>query len=332
MTEAAAASGGIRQRSRIAPAANRTAANRTPSSPTQGDGDMSWMHQGSDGDAAEAAERERRAKEAEERARKQHVPIRFSLRAGEQADAIILDSQLGPRFYEHERYRKDAPRGQKFTYECCPGEWDSCPCCEGVGGFSQRGFVMMLTVLDLTPYTYPADHRYKPNLTVPVTKKLMAVKLEQQGFFKRRLEQQGTLRGMHLLMTRDTQTVSKIGNPEYQDQYDDATLLAEYGHDAELDRDGNVLRPANDILMPVNYGIIFPKPSGADLRHRYGGNAPAGSREDNEEWQNNGNGQSTQQGGSQGQSRSEGQASSGIRSRANTTRAASGGDPDDVPL
>lgn len=290
---------------------------------------MSWMHTGESAEAAEEAERVRRQQEAEERARKQQVPIRFSLKAPEQADIIILDQNLGPRFYEHERYLKDAPRGKKFAYECCPGEWDSCPLCDGTGGFSQRSFVMLLTVLDLTPYTYPPDHRYKPNLTVPVTKKLLAVKLEQQGFFKRQFERLGSLRGVHLLMSRDTPSISKIGTPEYQDQYDDATLLAEYGHEAELDQHGNVIRAANEILQPVNYGIIFPKPSGADLRHRYGGAAPAGSRQDNEEWQQSQNG-----GGSpQGQSRESGQPSGGIRTRANASRTPQvSGDVDDVPL
>jgi hypothetical protein len=178
----------------------------------------------------------------------------------------VLDVQLGPFFYEHQMKN---PRTQKFdTYESCPKEWEVCPICESD---KESYYVMMLSVVDMRPFTK------SDGTQIRFSRKLLPVKAAQHGFFMRQFDRAQTLRGMHLLMTRDSQQALSIGNPEFVEMVDEAALLAEFGGPEQKDQQGNVIKAMNADCFPFNYGQLFHKPSAEDLRVRYGGTAPAGS-------------------------------------------------------
>jgi hypothetical protein len=133
--------------------------------------------------------------------------------------------------------------------------------------------------MDLTPYTN------KQGVTVPHSRKLLPVKAQQQPFFMRQFDRHQTLRGLQLLMSRDTKQTAGIGNPEFVALHSEQDIIDTFGHDPVLAQDGKVLKERNADCFPFPYDKLFTKPSGEDLRQRYGGMAPAGSRQEYQsEW------------------------------------------------
>lgn len=266
-----AQSGAIR--TRVAPVANATrqVAGRTAAAP-----DTGWMKTGAA--AVETAQREvaQQREHQERRAAGLLMPFRFWMGVGETAEYVVLDAQLGPCFYEHQLQN---PRNGRYEiHEGCPKEWEPCPLCDST---KDSYYVMMLTVVDLRGYTK------KDNTHVPYSRKLLPVKAQQQGFFIRQLERHGTLRGLHILGSRDAQQSPQIGNPEFVALHTEAEIIASFGHPPVMDSQNpqRVLKQQNADCFPFPYGMLFKKPSAADLRARYGGTAPAGSTQDlNEEW------------------------------------------------
>jgi hypothetical protein len=87
------------------------------------------------------------------------MPYRFWLPVGKQVEGVVLDTELGPCFYEHQLQN---PRTGKWDiYEGCPKEYEHCPLCDGVAGGKESYYVMMLTVMVLDPYIN------KQGVTVP---------------------------------------------------------------------------------------------------------------------------------------------------------------------
>lgn len=334
----------VRTRSRIAPAAGNRGVSSTPTA-RQGDGSTDWMKTGEAADTAFVAEQERQKQLAEDRAKKAIMPFRFYIKQGQEADIIILDDGLPPRFYEHSRWNAAT---KESTEEACPGEWDNCSLCEGAAGFKGRYFIQMFSIIDMRQVTIQKGKR--AGTVLPYTRKLLPVKLEQQGFFKRLAERAvrengGRLRGAHLLMTRDAQTGAAIGNPEFVEWINEETIMAEFSHPEVKGEDGKVLKAANADCYPYNYGILFPRPSGEDLRARYGGVAPAGSRQETQsEWGNHDPGTAAPPADTKppgdtdldddipfDQGQTAAPRSGGIARRA-PAAAVEGPDPDDVPL
>lgn len=233
-----------------------------------------WMSSGASARAKAEEELVRQREAAERRASGLYMPFRFWVGVGEQREVVILDSQLGPCFYEHQMQN---PRtGRWDVHEACPKEWEPCPLCDHQ---KDSYYVMMLTVMDLSPYTN------KQGQTIPHSRKLMAVKAQQQPFFMRQFDRHQTLRGLHLLMSRDTQQTAQIGNPEFIQLHSEEDIIESFGHDQIVAQDGKVLKERNTDCFPFPYDRLFQKPTAEDLRRRYGGAAPAGSRQErDDEW------------------------------------------------
>lgn len=261
--------GGIR--SRIAPtttpatpAAAKAATNRAD--------DDGWMKTGREAQKVQAAELEKNKEKERRRAEGIFMPFRFWLPAGKQVELVLLDDEPGPCFYEH--HLQDPVTGKWDVYEGCPKEFEACPLCDGQAGGKESYYVMMLTAMVLDPYVN------KNGVTVPHSRKLMAVKTNDQPFFLRTHEREGTLRGVQLLMARQGKQDASIGRPEFIARHSEADIMATFGHPAIKANDGRVLKQANADTLPFPYSKLWTRPSGADLRTRYGGAPPMGSAAD----------------------------------------------------
>lgn len=240
-------------------------------------GGAGWMKTGVAARQQTDQELARQREAAERRANGLYMPFRFRVGEGESREVVILDSELGPCFYEH---NLQSPKDGKWNiFETCPKEWEPCPLCSGTAGGKESYYVMMLTCIDLTPW------QKKDGTVVPYSKFLLPVKAQGQGFFIRQLDRHGTLRGLKLLMTRDTRQTASIGTPEFVEKHTEEDILASFGHPPVTAQDGKVIKQANADCFPFEYEKLFKKPSAEDLRRRYGGIAPAGSRQELEdEW------------------------------------------------
>ncbi len=228
--------------------------------------DESWLHRGARAEEARTRELERQAQRREQG----WIPRRFWMPVGQQADIIILDSEPGPCFYEHNM--KNPQDGDKRTlFEACPKEYDSCPLCVQD---KESYYVMFLSIIDMRPWTR------KDGTVVEWTRKPLAVKSQQQPVFMRLFERHTNLRGIHLLMTRDSQQSFAIGQPEFVGAHTEEELVAAFSHEAGVGNDGRVLRQENADLYPFDYGRILQRNTGEELRRRYGGVVPAGSRQE----------------------------------------------------
>ncbi len=230
--------------------------------------DDSFMHRGADANQHRARELERQ----QQRREQGYAPFRYWLPVGAQGDIIILDNDLGPCFYEH-AIPGPGNDWSKVVHELCPKEYDTCPLCAGQQGQKESYYIMFLSIIDLRPYTK------RDGTVINWGRKLLAVKANGQNFFVRLLERcNNNLRGTHLLMTRDSQQSLNIGNPEFVTSYTEEQLVESFSHaEVKSSQDGRILKAANEDMSPYAYGKVFRRPSGEDLRKRYGGVAPAGA-------------------------------------------------------
>lgn len=264
----------IAPRSRTQPAAapaTPQVRTRTPAAPARAATPAAgWMKSGSNARAAAEAEITRQREAAERRASGVYMPFRLWVPVGGSTEVVVLDNELGPCFYEHQI--QNPKTGKWDLYETCPKEWEPCPLCEKLD--KESYYVMMLSVIELRSYTK------KDGTVVPFSRKLLPIKAQQQGFFMRQFDRHGSLRGLHLLLSRDTQTTPSIGNPEFVEKHSEEEILSSFGHAAVVGQDGKVVKDANADCFAYPYDKLFKKPTAEDLRKRYGGIAPAGSRED----------------------------------------------------
>lgn len=251
---------------RVPPAGGRTAA----AAPAAGGGGGGWMKVGDAAVRTAQAETERQREAERRRAEGLYMPFRFWVPVGETREVVILDSQLGPAFFEHQLQN---PRNGRFDiHEACPKEWEPCCLCDGTAGGKESYYVMMLTVANLRQF------QRRDGSMATFSRELLPVKAQQQGFFQRQLERHGTLRGLHLTMARDTKQTPAIGAPEFVALYPEEEVIATFGHPPVVDQQGRVVKQANVDAFPFPYEKLFKKPSGEDLSRRYGGGMPAGSR------------------------------------------------------
>lgn len=269
---------GIRHRSRapaaVAPAVAgpiNAAAPAPGPAPTAGPPE-GWMKQGQAAQQVTADELER---QATARANRKFKPFRFYMKPGEQKQILVLDATARSAcFYEHDIFIAS----QKQSYnESCPKEFDLCPICQMAerGGqnspFKQPYYVMMLSIIDLTPY------QKRDGSIIPWSRKLLPCKAQSQDFFDRLEASQGGLRGVKLLMTRPTNDTVRIGLPEFMQKHTEEEILASFSHPEMKGKDGSVYKLANADCYAYDYAELFPQPTGEDIRTRWGGDAPAGS-------------------------------------------------------
>lgn len=264
--------------------------------------DDSWMKTGEAGMAeAEKARQERAARDAEA-AKKPVKPMRFKLdwnvkdhngnqtNQGEIADIVILDAVPGPRFWEHQA--RNPRNGYWNLTELCCREWDNCPLCPPDGERNPY-YVMFLTVIDMRPFTDREDKLWA------ATRKLLPVKIEQQGEFDDLYRTHGTLRGIHLIMNRDGGKMSSpIGNNITFDGIHTEEELVEFAKANGLweqyaQQNGRVIWGEGEFVQPFQYGQIFEKPSAAKLLLKYNprneGGSHIGGQESGDGWRSNTN-------------------------------------------
>ncbi len=240
--------------------------------PPQTQNDSSFMHRGQDA----VSRQEEEVRRAQERREKGFAPYRYRLPANTRGDIIILDNDLGPCFYEH-AIPGPGNDWSKTKNELCPKEYDACPLC---ASREESYWAMFMSVMDLRGY-----EAKKTGVWVPHSRKLLVVKTSQQPAFMRLRERapDGNMRGMQLLMVRDSASSANIGTPELVTCHDEATLLQEFSHPEVKAQDGRVIKPANSDVYPYDYDQLFRRPTGEDLRRRWGGVAPAGSQQETQE-------------------------------------------------
>ena len=212
------------------------------------------------------------------------MAFRFSVPKGGTRELVILDHSLedGVALHEH-NYEQG---GNWNFYEPCLHEVTACPICEKLQKPSY--YANYLTVLDLTGYTR------KNGEVVNQSRMLLRIKSSGLDRFKQLqtiAKSQGkSLRGMFLRMHRsDDQNSAATGEPQMLEEcggalfhiYSEDELVAEFGHDAIIGRDGKtILKPADQDIQPFPYDLVFPAPDIASIIKRWGGRTLAMQAED----------------------------------------------------
>lgn len=257
----------------------RTAAQAQPPQP--------WVKTG----AGALAALEQAEKEAKERAERGFMPFRFWLAKGEECEIIILDDTFvsdepgigGALVKEHNLKGADGKWG---VFESCCSDFAPCALCDRAGteGFGNSTPAVMLSIIANRPWESKKTgekHTY--------SKMLLPVRLAQKGMFldlqKHAIREQGSMRGMVLVMRRGTgdQSVATgepvmLDNGKLYDFISEEDLVAEYGHDEVRSRDNKIIKKADDDIEPFDYDKLFPRPDPDALAKRFGGRALAGSR------------------------------------------------------
>ena len=235
------------------------------------------------------------AHRAEERARLRASGMgfimHFSLKTGEEAEVVILDDKLsdGVAFYEHNLKGSDGKFGNR---EICIAERTNCPICDGG---DRHYFVLKCTLLDLRGF------KTRKGREVQQSRALLAIKQSQMQAWRELeaevLDAHGTMRGTVLRLKRadgQAQNSASIGEPvaikgsggKLFDHLTEKELTKEFGHDAEMDREGKkVLRPKNADITVYDYEALYPplfddaaaEEHEDDLRQRFGNGPQAGS-------------------------------------------------------
>lgn len=247
----------------------RTGAAPAPAAATRR-GPVTTSYRGEEG-RRRAEEEERLAAARREMAKSNaNMPFRFFCRPGESRQVVIVDE--APDFYRHEHNAKDARTGKWSLYFPCLKEAANCAGCKTLDRPSY--YAMYLTIIDLEPYTN------RDGEEIPWSKKLLVVKLQQQKKFTRLLERHGTLRGMVIQLTRDTEKDASIGNDIEFVEFMEEAELGEYVTSYEYeDSQGN--KKVKDIVgyEPFDYDELFPPMTEQQLRAIVGGSAEPGSEE-----------------------------------------------------
>lgn len=242
----------------------RSAPSRAAAAPARSSG-----YRGAEGMARMREEEKRQEAQREARAMNADMPFRFFCPVGETREIIIVDEK--PDFFRYEHNLKDRRSGKWNVFTACINESENCPVCKNAE--REAYFAMYLTVIDLTPYTN------KDNEEVPWSKKLLVVKPAQQKKLTRMYERLGSLRGVLLSMTRDSDKDANIGNDiEHVETLSEDDLLAyESEYTDKKDKVHVVL--GHEVF---DYDALFPLPTAQQLRAVVGGQPEPGSREDND--------------------------------------------------
>lgn len=246
-----------------------------------------WGHTDREGlDEAEKKQKERR--------NKGYMPLRFWLANDAKAiknkdnecDIIILDEAFAGDDEVRGAYmiREHTIKGAdgKFYQEGCCSDFADCPVCQREGKVGYN--VAFLTVIALKEWTDKKGnvHDY--------SKMLLPVKLGLKNTFldlQSAAEKQGkSMRGMVLRMRRSSDSkAAAIGEPVMDTEtgklfrfVSEKWLAKEFGHDPVTDRDGKVVKEADEDIRIFDYASLFPKPDPDDLNTRYGGTSRPGSR------------------------------------------------------
>lgn len=187
-----------------APAARPAPGRAAPSRAAQSQ-PIASGYRGADGLRKMEEEEQRAAARREANNVMNGAPFRFYTPAGETREVIVVDAE--PDYFRKEHVLQGHDRKWN-VFAPCVEDHANCPICAS-GPEKPAYFAMYLTVIDLTPFTTRAGEY------VEWSRKLMVVKPSMQKKFMRLLERHGTLRGMHLSMSRDGEKDAAIGDPEF---------------------------------------------------------------------------------------------------------------------
>jgi hypothetical protein len=191
-------------------------------------------------------EEEQVRQEADREARKLkgHTPFRFWTPANTTRQLIIIDEK--PDFFRYEHALKDRKSGRYDNFLPCINADANCPLC---GGEKPSYFGMYLTVIDCEGYE-DRDGNW-----VEWSKKLLVVKPMQQKKIARLYEREGTLRGMVLDMTRDSDKDAGIGGDIEFVGWAEEEELHDY-YTTYTDKDNNKHEVIGDEVF--DYEALFP--------------------------------------------------------------------------
>ena len=225
-------------------------ATRTRSPARSGEGrnapaPVKSSYRGADGMRKMEEEQARQEADREARKAKGHTPFRFWTPTGSTRQLIIIDD--APAFFRYEHALKDRKSGRFDNFLPCINDDANCPVCS----VSEKPsyFAMYLTVIDLEPYE-DRDGNW-----IEWSKKLLVVKPMQQKKIARLYEREGTLRGMVLDMTRDSDKDAAIGGDIEFVGWADEDELHDYYATYE-DKDGKKHEILGDEVF--DYEALFP--------------------------------------------------------------------------
>lgn len=213
------------------------------------------------------AEHERQDEIAAARRDQAGIPFRYWLEPGDSEQIVIVDDE--PSFVRHEHNLRNPQSGKWDMFTSCIAEHANCPVCR----VAERPayFAMYFTIIDLKPY------ETRDREQVDWSKKLLVVKPTQQKKLIRLFERHGTMRGMILQMTRDSEKDAAIGNDiEFVDFMEEDELLT-------YERDYVDSQNKTQVIVghePVDYETVFPEQTEEQLRAIAGGKPDPGSRAD----------------------------------------------------
>ena len=207
-------------------------------------------------------------------------------------DVVILDSSIDecPVFYEHALPDPNND-GKRTDFQLCIKEQEHCPLCERHG---DSHYVQMLSVIEV--FKQPVTTR--DGRTISHSKRLLPLKWSSQPWFRTmcRDTMKGNMRGTYVILTRENNERSpSIGTPRHFDEdvemgdgsivkrivrYDEDQIIQSFGHPEVRNQQGQLVKQANSDCYPYDYEDLFPTPTAEELRRRYGGIVPAGSREE----------------------------------------------------
>ena len=182
-------------------------------------------------------------------------PLRFWLKAGHQAEVMVLDGSPAFFMWEHEFYNANAEHSRDiYERHFCTKETGHCPICERTG--KESVYHLFLSVLDFSGYTK------EDGTPVRWMRKLMAVKPEQQDAFMRVFQEQGTLRGAVFTMKRSGRKSASIGDDIEFDRM--TSIPAGRYHHEWADEEGTVHEEDHGFVY--DYEAIFPNPAVEPVR------------------------------------------------------------------
>lgn len=258
-------------------------------------GTKTFLKRGSD--AMQALKQEQAKAEANRAAGQNRGPLRFYVgkdaRGGySEHELIFLDDDLtqAPFAYEHTIAGpgNDWSKARSFV---CVDEYDDCALCraaeQGLGEeFTPARYGMYATVLDMTPYTVRKGQR--AGEVIEYSRKLMVIPHQQAGQFLKMAElcksQNGTTRGMTVVVTKTQQTDARCGIPQMLDNgmlfdFTPEDELDEYANE-EVRRDNKVVKAEGEDIEPLEYDKLLAPLDQKAIRALFNIPAPPGSEEE----------------------------------------------------
>lgn len=212
-----------------------------------------------------------------------------------EVEIVVLDRKIKDIVSLHEHQIWD-PVNRKMSYEVCLDKLGNakpfdCPlCAQG----NRPGYVVLLTILDLTPFeTKDGEQRDYSRKLLPIKSNSIS---QLSQYLKRAEEKYGTIRGTNFVMKRtstgqDSPTIGVpqlLENDQMFDHINEQDMINEFGHPRIMSKDGkSVIAEENGLLEPFDYNKLLKIPTFEYFQQKYGAHAAAGS--DNANYSSGGN-------------------------------------------